>query len=461
MIDLSRNEYDIYRRFGIAQKIEEVLLEADRDYKEENNKMIIAFSVMDNFVFSLFLPFDGIRFSALERSFTEGNENILQLLTSEPQKHPSSEYVYNTLKGYDKAELVLSTIKDAELRKEVVKAYHEGNKAEFCGYIRECDQFHTIEAYLRLISPTLQTYQSFNSEKDDDQKEAIEDACGDTAKFIDKLANLYGDDTHFIKEVLLPNGASYNLDFESMPLEDCVQACLKAGNYHEKAIFLYSLYREFSEDEEKTIDKIIKHRDKDYDQYLTPFYGSILCALGIEPASTIDEMHYRLAEHFKTTTSTTTNIQQIKSEKPSTFTIEDTRPNLFGSGDEDKKYIRGLKSEYKERQWLEKFINWLADSKQIANDDDTKLLLATRMTGRDMTGNDLFDGEEPRKIEWIGRANNLFYMVKTMFENNNKVTPTQLFFSCKNDTKGLLAGKNHSQCSKDAEKEFKDMIDEK
>lgn len=156
------------------------------------------------------------------------------------------------------------------------------------------------------------------------------------------------------------------------------------------------------------------------------------------------------------------NNQTVIPSKPSTFTIEDTHPNIFGSGDEDRKYIRGLKTEYKDPLWIENFINWLAQSKQIANDTETKLLLSTRLLGRDMTGGNLFEENgEPRKIEWLGKVNNLFYMVKTMFNNNNKVTPTQLFFSCKNDTKGLLAGKNHSQCSKDAEKEFKDMIDEK
>lgn len=144
------------------------------------------------------------------------------------------------------------------------------------------------------------------------------------------------------------------------------------------------------------------------------------------------------------------------------FCIDSTQPNLYGSGDEGRKYIRGLKTVYKNAEWMKCFINLLADSKQIASDVDTKLLLATRILGRDYTGGNLFDENgEPRKIEWLGKVNNLFYMIKNMFDNNNKVTPTQLFFSCEKDTKGLLAGKNHSQCAKDAEIEFKAMLDEK
>lgn len=192
----------------------------------------------------------------------------------------------------------------------------------------------------------------------------------------------------------------------------------------------------------------------------------------IPDVATLDEAFEAILEFFKrfkfvdNTISTEESSKQTNrpatTEKPSTFTIDATNPNLYGSGNENYKYIRGLRTEYKDPLWIENFINWLAQSKQIANDTETKLLLSTRLLGRDMTGGNLFDENgEPRKIEWLGKVNNLFYMIKYMFDNNNKVTPTQLFFSCKNDTKGLLAGKNHSQCSKDAEKEFKEMIDEK
>lgn len=260
--------------------------------------------------------------------------------------------------------------------------------------------------------------------------------------------------------------------------------------------YVYMFYRFYNEQEKYHMYNLIENIDDKYEEPLKQLYTNFIDSfllktrddlkpLFIEqyignPEFAID-FHESLCKLFleaetKFTYGDTVlkyNIEEDDDEtekseanttspKPSSFTIDATNPNLYGSGNENYKYIRGLRTEYKDPLWIENFINWLAQSKQINDDNDTKLLLSTRLLGRDMTGGNLFDENgEPRKIEWLGKVNNLFYMIKYMFDNNNKVTPTQLFFSCKNDTKGLLAGKNHSQCSKDAEKEFKEMIDEK
>lgn len=277
----------------------------------------------------------------------------------------------------------------------------------------------------------------------------------------------------------------------------------REDNYMETAIsflkYEYMFYRFFNEQEKYHIYNFIENIDDKYEEKLKQLYLGIfesiwdmtkkgkedlkpifmeqfvgesesaidlhesLCRLFLEAKASYTfgdtVLKYNGAEDDDETEKSEANTT---SPKPSSFTIDATNPNLYGSGNENYKYIRGLRTEYKDPLWIENFINWLAQSKQINDDNDTKLLLSTRLLGRDMTGGNLFDENgEPRKIEWLGKVNNLFYMIKYMFDNNNKVTPTQLFFSCKNDTKGLLAGKNHSQCSKDAEKEFKEMIDEK
>lgn len=291
MIDLSRKIYQVYDRFNIKDEVQarlEVYEETLQNWQNEETNVL--FSCLYNyFNYTILIPIYHNTLTPVERAFFEGelNDEIEQDSTLERM---DAERVYGMLLRYDKADQVLSMLKDTDLCEKMINALNDQNRGVFCQMLRNCHERKLIDAFCSMLLVPMQIIpdlNNFNSEPD------LEDAIDD---YVEKYPSPLID---------------MDLSNQELPSskEDVLEYFLsQCGDYLASGV--YSIYESTelcNDDEVRNIKRIIQRRDTQYDEYFLPIFEKAARKAKVGVGN-MEEISENLIDHFRS----------IGSEAPST-----------------------------------------------------------------------------------------------------------------------------------------------
>lgn len=292
MIDLSRKIYQVYDRFNIKDEVQarlEVYEETLQNWQNEETNVL--FSCLCNyFNYTIFMPIYHNTLTPVERAFFEGELNNEIEQEDSTLERMDAERVYGMLLRYDKADQVLSMLKDTDLCEKMINALNDQNRGVFCQMLRNCPERKLIDAFCSMLLVPMQIIpdlNNFNSELD--LEEAIEDGV---EKYPSPLTNM-------------------DLSNQELPSskEDVLEYFLsQCGDY--LASVVYSIYESTelcNDDEVRNIKRIIQRRDTQYDEYFLPIFEKAARKAKVGVGN-MEEISENLIDHFRS----------IGSEAPST-----------------------------------------------------------------------------------------------------------------------------------------------
>lgn len=294
MIDLNRKIYQVYDRFNVKDAVQILLEHSDTILKNWKNvgMNVLVYSLINYYDYSILAPILHNVFSPIERLFFEGEFNSI-IEDNKSIELLDAERVYEMLLQYDKADQVLSLLKDTDLCEKMIIALNDHNRGVFCQMLRNCPERKLVNAFCSKVLVLIEIIQKLNLIKDIDLEDAIDEDTIDD--FIEKYPSP-------LKDMELSN----NLPSSK---EDVIKCFLsQCGDYHATA--LYSIYESTelcNDDEVRNIKRIIQRRDTQYDEYFLPIFEKAArkAKVGV---GTMEEISENLIDHFR----------GIGSETPST-----------------------------------------------------------------------------------------------------------------------------------------------
>lgn len=332
--------------------------------------------------------------SSWERAFFEGDMD--GDLLDVPNIEKDAERTFELLKGYDKAEMVLSRIKDFETCQRMSAALKNDERGTFCSLLRECEERQIIETYTATYIKAMTTIREiYQYQVNNDEQ------CDNLMDLMETIKAYTPFDIHAYME-------SYSTDFDpnkTMLIEDFTEKYSDVISYHLETIYA-DMVPCCNDTEILNIKRIVRGRDLKYDDYFRWAFAVIADKEEIFVKNCdITQYNDLLIDHFRQRTYPTAPIKVTPDRQDSSNNDSEIKLNVVRKQIPPKRVVRGISPVVEAN--LERLLGYLTENGYLSNDRQTICTFASRLTGKSYM-NDVEIG----KIEWAGQLKHLVFLLK-------------------------------------------------
>lgn len=385
MIDLNRKEYQVFEQLGVKDEIQTKLVEWEEYLSNWQDYPIgfVSIILYNWFLNTMAVPMFLNGFSSWERAFFEGDMD--EHLLNTPNIEKDAERTFNLLKGYHKAEMVLSRIKNPDTCERLINALKDKDIQRgagiFCSLLRGCEERQIIETYTANYVKALLVYRDIyrNFDNGDNVLDLMEEN-GLTPPF-DYRQSVQNKTTIPNKTLLIEDFTDKYSDIISNYLETIYVNMVPLCNQSELM----------------TLKQIVRNRDTKFDDYFRWAFAVLAEReeIIVEDCD-ITQYNELLIDHYS---KLEWSPRQPISIECNTFDLVEVKKIMVTP----ERVIGDLKDDVR----LEHLLLYLAHNGFISNSQHVLNTFASRLTGKSY-----MDEPELDTIEWTGELKHLVFLLK-------------------------------------------------